>query len=303
MTTAAITPAGRASTTPQRRNDQVTAWLLAAPALAFFAVLFILPLAVMLVFSVLTGNPLWRDDVTFTLANYARLVEDTYYAEALLSTVALGVYVTVASLVIAYPLAYRLVRMRSALWRTVVLIIVLSPMMTGMVIRTFAWITLLADQGVVNRTLTAWGLITEPLPLMYNVFGIVVAMTHIFVPFMVLTLVGVIGRIDERVEQAARSLGATKLATFLEVTLPLSLPGILAGSLLVFALTISSYVTPTLMGGFAFVNLPILIYQQIASSFDPGFAAALGFVLLAMSLAVIAGYWQAIARLGRGLDV
>ncbi|SLN15983.1 ABC transporter permease [Roseisalinus antarcticus] len=277
-----------------------TAWLLLSPALAFFAVLFLMPLAVMLLFSLLTGNPLWDDTVTFTLENYTRMVQDTYYLEAVGSTVLLGLYVTGASLAIAYPLALQLARMRSAAWRSILMIAVLSPMMTGMVIRTFAWMTLLADQGVINRTLTGAGLIAEPLPLMYNTFGIVVAMTHIFVPFMVLTLVGVLGRIDDRLEQAAQSLGATRLRAFVEVTLPLSVPGILAGSLLVFALTISSYVTPTLMGGFAFVNLPILIYQQIASSFNPSFAAALGFALLVLSMSVIAAYWRVLSRVGRG---
>lgn len=280
------------------RRSRRTAWLLLTPALLFFAVLFILPIAVMLIFSVLTGNPFWQDDVTFTLQNYARMVEDSYYAEALLSTVLLGLYVTAASVVIAYPLALRLARMRSAAWRTALLIAVLSPMMTGMVVRTFAWMTLLADRGVINTALMQAGLIAGPLPLMYNTFGIVVAMTHIFVPFMVLTLVGVLGRIDLRVEQAARSLGASQARTFWEVTLPLSVPGILAGSLLVFALTISSYVVPTLMGGFSFIGLPVLIYQQISSSFNPGFAAALAFVLLAMSLAVIGAYWRVISRVG-----
>lgn len=294
----AETPTLELSQARPARTARRTAWLLLSPALLFFALLFILPISVMLIFSVLSGNPFWQDDVTFTLENYARMVADSYYAEALLSTVLLGLYVTAASVVIAYPLALRLARLRSPGWRTALLIAVLSPMMTGMVVRTFAWMTLLADRGVINTALMDAGLIAGPLPLMYNTFGIVVAMTHIFVPFMVLTLVGVLGRIDLRVEQAARSLGASQLRTFWEVTLPLSMPGILAGSLLVFALTISSYVVPTLMGGFSFIGLPVLIYQQISSSFNPGFAAALGFVLLAMSLAVIGAYWRVISRVG-----
>ena len=111
-----------------------------------------------------------------------------------------------------------------------------------------------------------------------------------YVPYMVLTLVGVIGRIDERLEHAAQNLGASPLRAFLEVTLPLSLPGILAGSLLVFALAISAYVTPILMGGFQIMTLPMLIYQQISSSFNVGFAAALGMVLLTISLVLVIAY-------------
>lgn len=278
-----------------RRRDYA---LLLAPAGLFFVVLFLAPIAVMLIFSLLSGNPMWQPDVTFTTQHYDRLLGDVYYLDALLNTLELGLWVTVVSLVVAYPLAYRMVRIRSSAWRTAFFIAVLSPMMTGLVIRTYAWMTILADQGVINDLLRDSGLTTEPLGLMYNMFGIVVAMVHIFVPFMVLTLVGVLGRIDPSLEQAARSLGAGKTRTFIEVTLPLSVPGILAGSLLVFALTVSSYVTPVLMGGFSFFNLPILIYQQISSSFNPSFAAALGFLLLSISLLLIIAYHRVAFRVG-----
>jgi putative spermidine/putrescine transport system permease protein len=120
---------------------------------------------------------------------------------------------------------------------------------------------------------------------------------------MVLTLVGVIGRIDERLEEAARSLGASRLRAFAEVTLPLSLPGILAGSLLVFALSISSYVTPILMGGFQVMTLPILIYQQVSASFNLGFAAALGLVLLTVSIVLVIGYNHVLGRLSGQRDL
>jgi len=150
---------------------------------------------------------------------------------------------------------------------------------------------------VINTTLIDLGLIHKPLPLMYNEFGTVVALVHIFVPFMVLTLIGVIGRIDERLEQAARSLGAGRLRAFVEVTLPLSLPGVLAGSLLVFALSISSYVTPTLMGGTSVLTLPMLIAQQLGTSFNPNFAGALGVILLSVSLVIVIAYNRIVARL------
>ncbi|MDU6832891.1 MAG: ABC transporter permease [Bradyrhizobium sp.] len=162
--------------------------------------------------------------------------------------------------------------------------------LTGIVVRTFAWMTLLSDKGVINQVLAALGLISTPLQLMYNESGIIIGLVHIYVPFMVLTLTGVIGRIDERLEQAAENLGASPWRAFLEVTLPLSLPGILAGSLLVFALAISAYVTPILLGGFQIMTLPILIYQQISANFNVGFAAALGMVLLAISLMLVIAY-------------
>jgi putative spermidine/putrescine transport system permease protein len=177
---------------------------------------------------------------------------------------------------------------------------VIAPMLTGIVVRTFAWMTLLQDRGVINTTLMGWGVIDQPLRLMYNEFGTIVALVHIYVPFMVLTLTGVIGRIDERLEEAARSLGASRARTFLEVTLPLSLPGMLAGSLLVFALAISAYVTPFLMGGTDVLTLPMLIYQQVGSSFNLGFAGALGVVLLIVSLVVVIAYNHVLNRFAGG---
>jgi putative spermidine/putrescine transport system permease protein len=170
-------------------------------------------------------------------------------------------------------------------------------MLTGIVVRTFAWTTLLADRGVINTALQALGWTSRPLPLMYNEFGTVLALTHIYVPFMVLTLVGVIGRIDGTLEEAARGLGAGRLRAFLEVTLPLSVPGILAGSILVFALAISAYVTPVLIGGNNVLTLPMLIYQQVSASFNLGFAAALGVVLLTVSLVLVLAYNGILGRL------
>jgi putative spermidine/putrescine transport system permease protein len=185
-------------------------------------------------------------------------------------------------------------RIKSRTGHALLLMAVLAPMLTGIVVRTFAWMTLLSDKGVINQTLISLGLISQPLKLMYTETGIVVGLVHIYVPFMVLTLTGVIGRIDERLEQAAENLGASPLRAFLEVTLPLSLPGILAGSLLVFALAISAYVTPILLGGFQIMTLPILIYQQISANFNVGFAAALGIVLLMISLLLVIAYNRAL---------
>jgi putative spermidine/putrescine transport system permease protein len=174
---------------------------------------------------------------------------------------------------------------------------VIAPLLTGIVVRTFAWMTVLGDRGVINITAQWLGLTEKAWPLMYNEFGVIVGLVHIYVPFMVLTLVGVIGRIDRTLEEAARGLGASRLEAFLEVTLPLSLPGILAGSLLVFALAISAYVTPVLLGGNNVLTIPMLIYQQVSASFNLGFAGALGTVLLVVSLALVFAYNSILGRL------
>jgi putative spermidine/putrescine transport system permease protein len=272
------------------------AWL-AGPLFLLFLVCFVMPFCAMLVLSATAGNPFLDAQWTFTTAHYAKITADSLYVEALGETLWIGLVTTVTALGLGYPLAHLLARARTKTAYAVLLSAVVAPMLTGLVVRTFAWMTLLSDAGVVNSLLLQLGLISKPLPLMYNEFGVVVALVHIYLPFMVLTLAGVIGQIDERVEEAARLHGASPVRCFFEVTLPLSLPGVLAGSLLVFALAISAYVTPYLMGGRRVLTLPMLIYQQVAESFDMGFAAALGAVMLAVSLGLIFAYNTTLAKL------
>jgi putative spermidine/putrescine transport system permease protein len=279
------------------RRPSPIAWLI-APALLLFVLFFILPFAVMTVMSFLSANPVSNPNAVFTTRHYMRFIDDSagIFHDALWETLRIGLITTVVSLLIGYPLAHWMARMHSRLGHALALMAIIAPLLTGIVVRTFAWMTILQDKGVINTTLLSWGLIGKPLPLMYNEFGTVVALVHIYVPFMVLTLIGVIGRIDERLEQAARSLGAGRLRAFAEVTLPLSLPGILAGSLLVFALSISAYVTPSLMGGTDVLTLPMLIAQQVGTSFNPGFAGALGIILLAVCLIIMIAYNAILAR-------
>jgi putative spermidine/putrescine transport system permease protein len=260
------------------------------PSALLFALFFFLPIGLMAVMSLLTGNPVVAQRVDFTTRHYARIIDDPYYLEVIWTTIRIGLWTTLISLAIGYPLAHWMARIKSRAGHALLLMAVLAPMLTGIVVRTFAWMALLSDKGVVNQTLISLGLITQPLQLMYNETGIIIGLVHIYVPFMVLTLTGVIGRIDERLEQAAENLGAGPLRAFIEVTLPLSVPGILAGSLLVFALSISAYVTPILLGGFQIMTLPILIYQQISANFNIGFAAALGMVLLLVSFVLVITY-------------
>ena len=264
--------------------------LLILPSALLFALFFFLPIGLMAVMSLLTGNPVVAPHVDFTARHYARILDDSYYLEVIWTTIRIGLWTTLISLAIGYPLAHWMARIKSRAGHALLLMAVLAPMLTGIVVRTFAWMALLSDKGVINQTLISLGLISQPLRLMYNETGIVIGLVHIYVPFMVLTLTGVIGRIDERLEQAAENLGASPARAFLEVTLPLSLPGILAGSLLVFALAISAYVTPILLGGFQIMTLPILIYQQISANFNIGFAAALGMVLLMVSFILVIAY-------------
>jgi putative spermidine/putrescine transport system permease protein len=272
------------------------AWAI-APAAHLFELFFILPFGVMALLSFLSGNPVSNPNVVFTWRHYIRLFDSDLYFDALVATLRIGAITTIIALLIGYPLAHLMARMHSRVGHALLLMAVVAPLLTGIVVRTFAWMTLLSDRGVINTTVQWLGWTDKPLPLMYNEFGVVVGLVHIYVPFMVLTLVGVIGRIDGALEDAARGLGASRFRTFLEVTLPLSLPGILAGSLLVFALAISAYVTPLLLGGNNVLTLPMLIYQQVSASFNLGFAGALGVVLLVVSLALVFAYNTILSRL------
>jgi putative spermidine/putrescine transport system permease protein len=178
-----LTEAARAKVSP-------VAWL-AAPAALFFVLFFLLPFAVMALFSALTGNPMQRPNVTFTARHYARILDDSLYVESLASTLKIGAVTTAAALLLGYPLAHWLARMRSRGGHALLLMAVIAPMLTGIVVRTFAWITILSDKGVINATLMAAGVIATPLPLMYNELGTVIALVHIYVPFMVLTLAAI----------------------------------------------------------------------------------------------------------------
>jgi putative spermidine/putrescine transport system permease protein len=277
-----------------------TAALLLAPTGLVFLLFFAVPFAVMATMSVLTANPLVRPDATLTLAHYERITGDVYYFEVLFQTLTLGLLTTILSLLAGYPLALLLARVSSPTARTLLLMAVIAPMVMGLVVRTYAWLGMFSNRGVINGTLIGLGLISEPIPFLGSQGAVVVALCHIYVPFMILTLTGVIARIDPRLEEAARGLGAGRIGAFLQVTLPLSMPGILAGSLLVFALAISAYVTPIVIGGYEVLTLPMLIFQQVSSSFNLGFAAALGVVLLVVALGLVFAYGRAMQRAARG---
>ncbi|MGG5823550.1 ABC transporter permease [Falsiroseomonas sp. HW251] len=271
-----------------------------APAGLVFLIFFAIPFLVMATMSLLSANPLVQPNAEFTLRHYERMADDIYYYEVLWQTLRLGLLTTVLSLLLGYPLAFVLARMRSATGRTLVLMAVIAPMVMGLVVRTFAWLGMFSNRGLINTALQWLGLATEPVPFLGSEGAVVVALCHIYVPFMILTLTGVIARIDPRLEEAARGLGATKVGAFLQVTLPLSAPGILAGCLLVFALAISAYVTPIVIGNYEIQTLPMLIFQQVNSSFNLGFAAALGVVLLVVALVLVFAYGRAMQRAARG---
>jgi putative spermidine/putrescine transport system permease protein len=205
--------------------------------------------------------------------------------------------------VVGYPVAYAIARAPAA-WRGPLRLLLLAPLLVSVVVRTYGWVILLAGNGPLNAALLASGLIQEPLKLLFNETGVTIGLLHVFLPTLVLATVGVIEGIDRATEEAAASLGSPPWRTFLEVTLPLSLPGVVAGSMLVFSLTIAAYVTPALLGGPSLLLLPTLIYQQVIVVLDWSFGAATATILLLASLLVLMVYQRILAlnRVWSGLS-
>lgn len=259
------------------------------PVLALLVAFFVLPFGLMLYQSLFLSLLQAPAGSPPTLANYAKVFGDFFYLGVLLQTLALGVVVTALALAVGYPVAYFLARTRSR-WRQLLVFLVISPLVVSIVIRSYGWMVLLGRAGTVNTLLQVLGVVDRPLPLMYNWFGVVVALTHVLLPFMILTLASVIEGIPESLEDTAAVLGAGWWPRFRHVVLPLSMEGVGVGVTLVFMLTIGSFVSVLLLGGADTMILPLLIYQQVIL-LNNNFAAALGMLLLAISVVLL--YLQA----------
>jgi putative spermidine/putrescine transport system permease protein len=222
----------------------------------------------------------------WTLENYVRIVTDDYYREVIWRTLGLGLFVTLACLLLGYPLAYLIARGPER-WRVPLILLVVFPMLLNLVVRSFGWIALLANRGLVNNLLLQLGVISTPVKLMFNLTGLMIGLTHIYLPFMVLMLVAAIRNVPRDVEAAATTLGSSRMHVFAAVTLPLSAPGILAGSILVFVLTISALVTPRMLGGPTYKVMATLIYDEYMQLLDWPSGSSLAFVLTFMAIGVI----------------
>jgi putative spermidine/putrescine transport system permease protein len=266
-------------------------WLLVLPAFLFFLVFFVVPTASLfaLAFNKSTAGVISLSSA-ITFDNFVRIFTRSIYYESILRSVGIAAVVSFICLIFGYPLAYVIAKTVSPGRNALLMILVLSSMQLDMVIRLYGLMVLLGDNGLINGAFVKLGMISAPLPLMYNTFGVIVGLVQITLPFMVLSLIGIIKSISPSLEEAARSLGASRTKAFSSIVLPLSMPGILAGTLLVFALAISSYVVPALMGGWKVMVMPIHIYQQVAETGRWQFGAAIAVVLFVTSLMAIAVY-------------
>lgn len=263
---------------PARRD--LTPWLLLTPNVLWLALFLAGSLITLGVISLRGYEPGGRGILdTWELTHYVNFLTDPFYHAVLWRSLGMAAQVTAWCLVLGFPLAFTLSRLRGVA-RALFYFAILMPLLTSAVVRTFGWMILLANNGFINRTLIDLGLIDEPLALMYRMSGIVIALVEVLLPFMVLALDAALLNIHPEIYEAARNLGARAPRIFVQITLPLSLPGILSGSILVFTLAISAFVTPALIGGPRVEVMATLIYQESMSLLNWPFGAAIAFVML-----------------------
>jgi putative spermidine/putrescine transport system permease protein len=257
-------------------------WQLVLPLALFFVVFVFAPLGLLGAVSFYTDSTLTTSGPT----QYVKFLTDRFNMAVLGQTLWLGLLATLVALGIGYPLAYIYSVAPALVQRTLMLVIVL-PLLTSAVVRTFAWVVILGRQGIVNSVLAAVGLVDAPVRLLYTPSAVVVALAQIQLPLLVLPVITALGNIDPNLRHASHALGAGRWRTFFEVTLPLSTPGLLAGCLLVYAGSVSAFVTQTLVGGGQLMLMPQYMYQQAIQANNYPFAAAVAMILLVAVLAIV----------------
>jgi putative spermidine/putrescine transport system permease protein len=269
--------------------------ILVGPYALYLAILLIIPFANVALFSVHAYSPTKIVLPELTIANYVKLV-DPYYARLFARTLKLGLVTTVICALLGYPLAYFLARSRPRVV-TLGLFLLIMPLMVSAVIRIFGWIVILGRKGLINNTLIALGL--EPVKLLYNETAVVIGLVNVFMPFMVLPLMASIERIPPNLEEAARNLGANWLQMFMRTILPLSMPGLISGCLLVYSVSISAFVTPALMGGRRERMAGQQIYDEVLVSFNWPSASSLALTMVLLTLVLLFAALFATRRAGR----
>jgi putative spermidine/putrescine transport system permease protein len=263
---------------------------LALPLAALFVAFFVAPLIVLAALSLHTDTNM----TVFTLANYRNFFTDSFNYSILWETLLLGVKATLVCLAFGYPIAWVCARSAPRL-QSVIVFLVILPILTSVVVRTFSWIVILGRQGIINQIAFWLGIVNEPLKLLYTETGVVMVLAQVQMPLMVLPILTVISKIDPNLSDASRVLGAGEWKTLWRVTVPLSLPGVIAGCILTYTACITAFVTQTLIGGARLIYMPLHIYQQAVGANNWPFAAAISVVFM-ISVLVIVGILGALGR-------
>jgi putative spermidine/putrescine transport system permease protein len=261
-------------------RERVVAFGFSLPAILILAGVFALPLTLLLGVSLIGPDGL-------TYANYRRLFATPYYLGVIWNSLRLALLTTLITLAIGFPASFALARARGAV-RSLLLATLFLPLAASVIVKAFAWTILLRSDGVVNRALMALGLIHDPIRMIFNETALITGSVNVFLPFMILPIYAVVAQLDHALSEAAATLGASPVVAFWRVIVPLTLPGIIAGVALVFSLSVSAYVVPTLLIGERYPTLATTIAKAYLLAREPGFGAAAGVALLVIAIIVVA---------------
>lgn len=265
-------------------------WLMMLPALIFLLVFMVVPIVFIIQQSLIS------EAGAFSFERYAQILTSARDWKAIGLTIGVALLVTGFCELLAYPVAYLMARTKSRSWKTAFYIILVSPLLTSVVIRSFAWIVLLTQNGIINTILIAAGVTEKPLTLLWNLKAVILVYVQVLLPFAVMPLSSAFEEISTDYEKASKSLGMGRVATFFKITLPLTVTGAVSGGVMVFALTAGSYITPLLIGGGRQDFLPVRIYQQAIQLMDLQGAGAYSCVLLILVLLIILPVEYALKR-------
>jgi spermidine/putrescine transport system permease protein len=260
-----------------KNRQHINLLLLLFPAIAWLIIFFVLPLLIILAYSFLERGTYGGVTAVFTLSNYQRLFSEVFLG-VIARSIWLAFLTTVACLLVGYPLAF-FIATRPPRWRNALLLLVIIPFWTNFLVRTYAWMVLLQNQGVVNTALQSLQIINEPLTLLFTPFAVAIGLIYGYLPFMVLPLYSSIERFNFSLVEAAQDLGANDIRTFWRVFLPLTTKGIVAGSILVFVPAVGAFITPDILGGAKTIMVGNLIQNQFLKARDWPFGSALSVLL------------------------
>lgn len=277
-------------------------WILLSPALTTILLLLIVPLIFVVVYSFWLRTANGSDQVGFYLNNWNEVLTDSFYHEILFSTLRIAAITTVVCAILGYPAAYFIARSKGN--KGILLLLLMLPFWVSYIIRTMSWINILGVSGALNSVLLSVGIISEPLQLLYNEVTVILGLVHFLLPFMILNIFVSVDGIDTTLEDAACSLGTTRWQSFLEITLPLSVPGLAAGGLLCFVLAAGTYITPLILGGPSDAMFANLVYEAIITQLDWPLGSALSLVLIIVlgALVFIYNRFFGMSQLMKGLS-
>ncbi len=264
-------------------------WLLLSPSLSAVFLLLVVPVCFVVVYSFWLRSPVGQDIPAFQFGNYTKFFEDFFYSSILIATVRIALETVILCLIMGYVPAYFFYKTESR-FKSALMILVMLPFWISFIIRTLSWVNILGDSGLINHLLIKFGLITEPFAMLYNEGAVIMGLLQYLLPFMILNIYVSLDGIDKSLVEAAKSLGSTEWQAFREVTLPLSLPGVSAGCLLVFVLTCGTYLPPMILGGPGNSMIANLIFKRIIGTLDWPFGSAISTILLLLLVLIVYTY-------------